>query len=237
MRRSLESCRKTLPSWIRSSVSFLSAHGRRSSEAGYDPATYDGPIGVYAGAYLDTYLLANLCSRPSALAELVQSIQVGTLQTELGNDKDYLATRVSLQVEPARSEHDRSVGVLDIARGHRPGLPEPGDVSVRHGAGRWRDGDRIRRRRAIDYQEDGMLSPDGHCRPFDARAQGTVFSNGLGVVVLKRLADAIADRDDVDRRDPRLGAQQRRRIETELHRAERRRTGRRHRDGPRDGRC
>src|SRR6185436_15193584 len=41
------------------------------------------------------------------------------------------------------------------------------------------------------------LSPDGHCRPFDARAQGTVFSNGLGVVVLKRLADAMADRDDV----------------------------------------
>src|SRR3954466_14341283 len=47
------------------------------------------------------------------------------------------------------------------------------------------------------HQEGGILSPDGHCRTFDARAAGTVFGNGVGVVVLKRLADALADGDTV----------------------------------------
>src|SRR5439155_9507644 len=45
------------------------------------------------------------------------------------------------------------------------------------------------------YQEGGIASPDGHCRAFDARARGTVSGNGLGIVVLKRLADALVDGD------------------------------------------
>ncbi len=48
------------------------------------------------------------------------------------------------------------------------------------------------------YQEDSIASPDGHCRAFDAKAQGTVFANGVGVVVLKRLTDALADGDPID---------------------------------------
>ncbi len=47
------------------------------------------------------------------------------------------------------------------------------------------------------YQEEGILSPDGHCRAFDVRAQGTVAGDGVGIVVLKRLEDAIADRDSI----------------------------------------
>ena len=47
------------------------------------------------------------------------------------------------------------------------------------------------------YQDDGILSPDGHCRAFDADAQGTVWGDGVGVVVLKRLADALADGDTI----------------------------------------
>ena len=61
------------------------------------------------------------------------------------------------------------------------------------------------------YQEGGIRSPDGHCRAFDAAARGTVFGSGAGVVVLKRLADALARRRHHPRRDPRLGRQQRRR--------------------------
>ncbi|WP_440110455.1 amino acid adenylation domain-containing protein [Paenibacillus sp. QZ-Y1] len=46
--------------------------------------------------------------------------------------------------------------------------------------------------------EDGMMfSKDGHCRPFDAKASGTVFSNGMGIVVLKRASDAVRDRDHI----------------------------------------
>ncbi|AZV75710.1 SDR family NAD(P)-dependent oxidoreductase [Coxiella burnetii] len=47
------------------------------------------------------------------------------------------------------------------------------------------------------YQQGNIYSPDGHCRPFDAHAEGTVFSNGLGVVILKRLSDAIRDNDSI----------------------------------------
>ena len=176
---------------------FLECAWEALERAGYNPATYDGPIGVYAGAYLDTYLLANLCSRPSALAELVQSIQVGTLQTELGNDKDYLATRVSFKLNlrgPSMTVQSAcSTSLVAIAQACQSLVTYQCDMALAGGVTVT-----VPQAKGYDYQEDGMLSPDGHCRPFDARAQGTVFSNGLGVVVLKRLADAIADRDDVD---------------------------------------
>ena len=106
------------------------------------------------------------------------------------------------------------------------GLPEPavgqcdmalaGGVSVS-----------VPQKKGYFYQAGGIVSPDGHCRPFDADAQGTVFGNGVGVVVLKRLADAIADGDNDPRGHPGLGAQQRRRAQGRLHRAQRRRAGRR----------
>src|SRR5258708_28074480 len=41
------------------------------------------------------------------------------------------------------------------------------------------------------YQEGGLLSPDGHCRVFDAKAGGTVFGSGVGVVVLRRLGEGV----------------------------------------------
>jgi acyl transferase domain-containing protein len=77
-----------------------------------------------------------------------------------------------------------------------------------------------------------MHSSDGHCRPFDADASGTVFSDGVGAVVLKRLADAEARRRSHRGRHPRLGGHQRRIRKGELRRARRRRAGARHHRGP-----
>jgi phthiocerol/phenolphthiocerol synthesis type-I polyketide synthase E len=55
----------------------------------------------------------------------------------------------------------------------------------------------VPQRTGYHYIPGGICSPDGHCRAFDARAQGTVFGSGVGIVVLKRLADAISDRDTI----------------------------------------
>jgi acyl transferase domain-containing protein len=55
----------------------------------------------------------------------------------------------------------------------------------------------LTQRHGYRYLEGGMASPDGHCRPFDARAQGTLFSSGAGVVVLKRLRAAMEDGDTI----------------------------------------
>ena len=92
---------------------------------------------------------------------------------------------------------------------------------VRHGAGGWRVA-RFPQRAGYLFQEGMILSPDGHCRPFDAEARGTRAGAGAGIVVLKRLADALRRRRHDPRGDPRGRHQQRRRRQGRLHRAERR---------------
>ena len=97
---------------------------------------------------------------------------------------------------------------------------------MRHGAGRRRRDRRSRRRAGYLYQEGGILSPDGHCRAFDAQRAGHGRSaTALGIVVLKRLAERAGRRRPYLRGDQGLGDQQRRLAEGRLHRAERRRPG------------
>ena len=158
-------------------------------EAGaYVPERFDGPVGVFGGAGQSGYL-ANLHSHP----ELMQS---AGLQTVLGNGPDFLATRVSYKLGlrgPALSVHtacSTSLVAIHMAcrslRARECDMALAGGVSVRagHPVG-------------YVYQEDGILSPDGHCRPFDAEARGTVSSAGVAVVALRRLADAIAAGDPI----------------------------------------
>ncbi len=175
---------------------FLELCHEALERAGCDPARHPGPIGVYAGAYIDTYLLANLCAHPAFLKNLVASIQVGSLQTELGNDKDYLATRVSFKLGlrgPSMTLQTAcSTSLVAIAQACQSLLTHQCDMALAGGVTIT-----LPQRKGYFYQEDGMLSPDGHCRAFDARAAGTVFSNGAGVLVLKRLEDALADRDPI----------------------------------------
>lgn len=175
---------------------FLELCSETIERAGYDPQRYPGSIGVYGGCYMDTYLMWNLCSDPKFLARLVDSIQVGSLQTELGNDKDYLATRVAFKLGlrgPAMTLQTAcSTSLVAIATACQSIASYQCDMALAGGVTIV-----LPQKKGYFYREGSMLSPDGHCRTFDERAAGTVFSNGAAVVLLKRVADAIADGDTI----------------------------------------
>ena len=144
----------------------------------------------------------------------------------LANDKDYLATRVSyklnlrgpsVNVQTACSTSLVAVHLACQSLLHGEcDMALAGGVSVHAAA----DAPATSTRRA------GSLSPDGHCRAFDARRQGTVFGDGVGVVRAQAAGRRAGRRRHDPRGDPRLGGQQRRRAQGRLHRAERRRPGR-----------
>ncbi|MGW7688463.1 SDR family oxidoreductase [Streptomyces asiaticus] len=170
---------------------FLECAWHALESAGVDPARFDGRIGVFAGAGLNTYLLFNLMNNQRILDSC------GMYQVMLASDKDFLATRAAYKlgltgpavtVQTACSTSLTAVhlacqslvsGECDIALA--------GGVSVSSPL-----------RGGYLYEPGGILSPDGTCRAFDADAEGTVPGNGLGIVVLRRLADARAGGDRVD---------------------------------------
>ena len=175
---------------------FLELCAEAIENAGYDPQRYPGAIGVYGGCYMDTYLMWNLCSDPRFLARFIESIQVGSLQTELGNDKDYLATRVAFKLGlrgPAMTLQTAcSTSLVAIVTACQSLASYQCDMALAGGVTIV-----LPQRKGYYFKEGGMLSPDGHCRTFDENAAGTVFSNGAAVVLLKRVADAIADGDTI----------------------------------------
>ncbi|WP_405818765.1 amino acid adenylation domain-containing protein [Streptomyces sp. NBC_01390] len=176
---------------------FLECAWEAVENAGIDPR--QGRTGVYAGAALSTYLVNNvlpvkLGSR--AFLSHRHFDEPTELRIEQGNARDHLATRVSYKLDlrgpgiNVQSTCSTSLVAVHLAcRAILAGDCDTalaGGVSVitpQHTGYLWRDG--------------MMLSPDGHCRAFDARAAGTVFGNGLGVVVLKRLSAALADGDPI----------------------------------------
>lgn len=175
---------------------FLELCSQAIEHAGYDPQRYPGSIGVYGGCYMDTYLMSNLCSNPEFLAKLIESVQIGSLQTELGNDKDYLATRVAFKLGlrgPAMTLQSAcSTSLVAIATACQAIASYQCDMALAGGVTIV-----LPQYRGYHYREGGMLSPDGHCRTFDEHSAGTVFSNGAAVVLLKRVEDAVADGDTI----------------------------------------
>ncbi|RKH21368.1 acyltransferase domain-containing protein [Corallococcus sp. CA047B] len=145
-------------------------------------------VGVFGGAALSTYLLVNLASNPTVLRS------VDPLQLNLGNAGSFLTTRVSYKldlkgpsfnVESACSTSLVAVHVAcqSLLNGECD-LALAGGVSIN-----------LTQQYGYPFIEGGILSPDGHCRPFDADARGIVFGSGAGVVALRRLSDALADGD------------------------------------------
>ncbi|MET8046927.1 amino acid adenylation domain-containing protein [Streptosporangium sp. NPDC005286] len=167
---------------------FLECSWEALEYAGYDSQRYSGRIGVFAGSGRSTYLTDNLLTAP----EVVRA--VGEYQLTLGNDKDFLPTRVSYKLNlRGPSVNVNTACSTSLVAVHLAGmslLSGECDLALAGGASV-----AAAQRRGYLYQVGGIGSPDGHCRPFDADAQGTIGSSGVGVVVLKRLEDAIADGD------------------------------------------
>jgi amino acid adenylation domain-containing protein/non-ribosomal peptide synthase protein (TIGR01720 family) len=169
---------------------FLEAAWQTLETAGYVPEKYDGDIGIYGGMSNSTYYLNNVHNN----ARLRES--VGELAAMMGSEKDYLTTRVAYKLNltgPAVNVYTACstsmVAVSQAVAGLIAGdcdMALAGGVSVTFPL-----------HRGYYTNEGGITSRDGHCRPFDANANGTVFSNGLGMVALKRLDDAIADGDTI----------------------------------------
>jgi len=157
---------------------------------GHLPEKYEGTTGVFAGSGTNSYYINNVLPN-TGLIENIGSFQVSAL-----NEKDYVASRAAYELNlkgPAVSVYAAcSTGLLVIAQAAE---------SIRNG----QCNIAVAGASAITsplksgslYQEGAILSKDGHCRPFDAEAQGTVFSDGAGVVLLKSLEDAERDGDTI----------------------------------------
>jgi len=172
---------------------FLQCCWHTLEDAGHDPAKFLGLIGVYAGVSLNTYLLYNLQGHGAGLAG---SYQVGAYQTMLGNDKDFMPTRVSYKLGlrgPSMAVQSAcSTSLVAVAQACQALLSYQADLCLAGGVSI-----SFPQKRDYPYTEDAMVSPDGRCRPFDVDAQGTVFGHGVGVVALRRLDDALAHGDHI----------------------------------------
>ncbi|MHC5727896.1 MAG: type I polyketide synthase, partial [Nostoc sp.] len=156
--------------------------------AGYDSQRCQSRIGVYAGSSSNNYLSLDLNSDQVGLASIFQK--------GIGNDKDFLATRVSYKLNltgpslTVQTACSTSLVAISLAcqslLNYQCDMALAGGVSIH-----------IPQKTGYLYEEGGILSPDGHCRAFDAKAKGTIIGNGLGIIVLKRLSEAIADGDNI----------------------------------------
>ena len=168
---------------------FLECCWEALEQAAYDPYTYDGLIGVFGGTNISTYLLS-LASDP----ETLQSVD--DYQLVISNDKDSLTTSVSykfnLKGPSFAVQTFCSTSLVAVHLASQSLLHGECDLALAGGVSV-----RVPSQAGHLYQEGGMESPDGHCRTFDAQARGSLFGDGVGVVVLKRLSEALADGDPI----------------------------------------
>jgi acyl transferase domain-containing protein/acyl carrier protein len=169
---------------------FLECAWEALERAGYAPGTFPGEIGVFAGQNHNFYLWFNLLARPEFLD------RIGPLRTVLANGPDFLAPRTAYKLNltgPSFTVQSAcSTSLVAVHLACQSLLNFECDLALAGGVAL-----NVSPFLGYTYEAGGLLSRDGHTRTFDARAAGTVFGEGLGVVVLKRLEDALADRDTI----------------------------------------
>ncbi|MBL8756621.1 MAG: SDR family NAD(P)-dependent oxidoreductase [Planctomycetes bacterium] len=159
--------------------------------AGHVPERFPGRIGVFAGCGMDTYLLHNILTNP----DLVRQIGMFLIR-HTGNDKDFLATRTSYQFDlrgPSVNVVTAcSTSLVAIHQAGQSLLAGECDMALAGGVTVL-----VPQDRGYLFKDGEVLSPDGHCRAFDEGSKGTIFGSGAGVVLLRRLGDALADGDRI----------------------------------------
>jgi acyl transferase domain-containing protein/thioesterase domain-containing protein len=167
---------------------FLECAWESLENAGYDPSSRDNVIGVYAGASENTYLLNNLAPHGNVLASGYSLM--------ISNGRDFLPTRVSYKLNlsgPSINVQTAcSTSLVAVHLACQSLLNCECDMALAGGVSIV-----IPQKVGYWYQEGMINSPDGHCRAFDAKAKGTVGGDGVGIVVLKTLAEALADGDHI----------------------------------------
>jgi len=169
---------------------FMECAWEALEDAGYGAAARRGSVSLFAGVGLNTYFLNNLVAAADQLAALDE------LQVTILNDKDFLATHTAYKLDlkgpclTVQTACSTSLVAVHLAcqslLNGECDLALAGGVSVK-----------LPVKSGYVYREGGILSPDGHCRAFDAEARGTVPGSGVAVVVLKRLDEARAAGDHV----------------------------------------
>ncbi|MET0264062.1 MAG: condensation domain-containing protein, partial [Duganella sp.] len=169
---------------------FLECCWEALEHAGYAPGTDSGAVGVFAGTALSAYLMENLFSNP----QLIQA--VGGRQLMLANEKDFLCSRAAFELNlrgPAVVVQSAcSTSLVAVHMACQSVLSGECDMALAGGVSV-----HTFEKRGYLHTEGGVFSADGHCRAFDANATGIITGNGIGLVVLKRLAAARADGDTI----------------------------------------
>ncbi|WP_337264555.1 MULTISPECIES: beta-ketoacyl synthase N-terminal-like domain-containing protein [unclassified Serratia (in: enterobacteria)] len=160
-------------------------------DGGYDPHRYPGAIGLYAGCAINTYVLNNLRHADRSLSHRFNSIEYLVM-----TDKDFLSTQTSwllgltgpsMTVQTACST---SLSAIHLASESL--LARESDMALAGAVTIYSP-----QVKGYLYEPDSIISPDGHVRSFDANGGGTVYSSGVGVILLKRLTDALRDNDNI----------------------------------------
>ncbi len=161
---------------------FLECSWQALEHAGFSVETTGDRVGVFAGSALNTYFLSG---------RLFSDLHTDYVLTLTASDKDFLATRVAYKLDltgPSMTVQTAcSTSLVAIHLACQNLLARECDTALAGGVSV-----KVPQKAGYLYQEGGICTPDGHCRAFDARAQGTIFGSGVGIVVLKRLTDALA---------------------------------------------
>ncbi|HKB85679.1 MAG TPA: amino acid adenylation domain-containing protein [Ignavibacteriaceae bacterium] len=175
---------------------FLECAWAALEDAGYCSEKYKGSIGVFAGSSLNTYLIYNVLKDRESAEEMANSYQIADYTTLTGNDNAFLTTKIAyklgLRGPAVNLQTACSTSLVAVEQAYQSLVSGQSDMALAGGVSIT-----FPQKRGYFFVDGSIGSEDGHCKPFDADATGTVFSHGAGIVVLKRLKDAIKDGDSI----------------------------------------